>query len=345
MGSEMRLNMKPTGWFQIGWSAEIPPGGVKPMKYFGQDLVAFRTLDGRLSVLDAHCHHLGAHLGHGGKVEGDCVVCPYHGWQWNTEGVNAKIPYQDKPVDKRLRKWHVAEKNELIFLWHDEAGRPPLPGWDLIDIFTGIPEHPGSADGFYTTWPHGTIDKPDEPTHPQIVVENNADCMHFRYTHGAPEDPQMLWFEYDGPVWRSAVGFTSPRTKRIALTTHSINLGIGVNYTVFHSSKMHYRLVLTATPIDDTRTYQRVSYWFQRPPGAPPEMPEDVLAQARHMDFLFEQDAMIWRHQRYVDSPVLAAQDVMAYTALRRWSQQFYDNSPAPKPQSRQVLVETEAAA
>ncbi|MGD9794801.1 MAG: Rieske 2Fe-2S domain-containing protein, partial [Acidimicrobiia bacterium] len=56
------LNMKPTGWFNIGWSAEIAPGGVKPMRYFGHDLVAFRSTTGELSVLDAHCRHLGAHL-------------------------------------------------------------------------------------------------------------------------------------------------------------------------------------------------------------------------------------------------------------------------------------------
>lgn len=26
---------KPTGWFMVGWSAEIPTGTVKPLKYFG----------------------------------------------------------------------------------------------------------------------------------------------------------------------------------------------------------------------------------------------------------------------------------------------------------------------
>ncbi|PKP88605.1 MAG: Rieske (2Fe-2S) protein, partial [Alphaproteobacteria bacterium HGW-Alphaproteobacteria-16] len=44
--------MKPTGWFHIGWSAEIAPGQTVSMRYFGQDLVAFRAVNGRLSVLD-----------------------------------------------------------------------------------------------------------------------------------------------------------------------------------------------------------------------------------------------------------------------------------------------------
>src|SRR3546814_20378279 len=72
----LNLNMKPTGWFHIGWGAEIPPGGVKPPRYFGQGLVAFRSAGGVLSVLDAHCRHLGAHLGYGGTVGKECDFCP-----------------------------------------------------------------------------------------------------------------------------------------------------------------------------------------------------------------------------------------------------------------------------
>ena len=60
----------PTGWFQIAYSDQIRPGEVKPLEYFDTDFVMFRTEDGQLCVLDAFCPHLGAHLGHGGKVRG-----------------------------------------------------------------------------------------------------------------------------------------------------------------------------------------------------------------------------------------------------------------------------------
>lgn len=33
----------PLGWFQVAYSDEIAPGDVKPLKYFGRDLVIFRT--------------------------------------------------------------------------------------------------------------------------------------------------------------------------------------------------------------------------------------------------------------------------------------------------------------
>ena len=58
----------PRGWFVIQFSDELPPGAVKPLKYFGKDLVLFRTESGEPTILDAFCPHMGAHLGHGGKV-------------------------------------------------------------------------------------------------------------------------------------------------------------------------------------------------------------------------------------------------------------------------------------
>jgi hypothetical protein len=58
----------PRGWFVIQFSDELGRGDVKPLRYFGKDLVLFRTESGKPAILDAYCPHLGAHLGHGGKV-------------------------------------------------------------------------------------------------------------------------------------------------------------------------------------------------------------------------------------------------------------------------------------
>jgi 3-ketosteroid 9alpha-monooxygenase subunit A len=112
---------RPTGWFMIGWSADFAEGRTRPLNYLGHDLVAYRTADGELPVLDAHCPHLGAHIGHGGKVNGDCVECPYHGWGYGPDGVNRYIPYEDRPnASKRLRTWPVDERREWVFIWHVE---------------------------------------------------------------------------------------------------------------------------------------------------------------------------------------------------------------------------------
>lgn len=65
--------MTPAGWFQVAWSDEIGVGEVQRMHYLGQEMVAWRALSGRVTVMDAYCEHLGAHLGFGGHVEGEII--------------------------------------------------------------------------------------------------------------------------------------------------------------------------------------------------------------------------------------------------------------------------------
>ena len=70
----------PNGWFVVAQSSEVTTGVVKALKVFGVELVAYRTLEGQVLVTEAYCPHQGAHLAHGGVVEGDNVRCPFHGW-------------------------------------------------------------------------------------------------------------------------------------------------------------------------------------------------------------------------------------------------------------------------
>jgi hypothetical protein len=49
-----------TGWFMIGWSAEFSASEVRPLRYFGEDLVAYRDQSGELHVLSGHCRQLRA---------------------------------------------------------------------------------------------------------------------------------------------------------------------------------------------------------------------------------------------------------------------------------------------
>jgi 3-ketosteroid 9alpha-monooxygenase subunit A len=55
----------PNGWFFVMLSHELKKGDVKTVRMFGQDVVAFRAMDGTAAVVDPFCAHLGAHLGEG----------------------------------------------------------------------------------------------------------------------------------------------------------------------------------------------------------------------------------------------------------------------------------------
>src|SRR5947209_349494 len=129
----------------IGWSEEFPVGDVRPLRYFGEDLAAYRDDDGELHVLGAHCQHLGANIARGGTVTGDCVRCPFHGWVWGPDGTNREIPYDDhRPnLSKRMPVWPVQEQHVCVFVWHDHNGGPPrseMP--DLFDVFAQFETDP-----------------------------------------------------------------------------------------------------------------------------------------------------------------------------------------------------------
>src|SRR3546814_13153829 len=123
----------PTGWFWVAWSHEVSvEDAPRPLRYFGRDLVLYRGASGRPVVLDAHCPHLGAHLGYGGSVCDDDIVCPFHGWRWAPDGSNVEIPYDDKITTSRtVGAWSVPADCGGILVGHDAPG--PRPAWDTRD--------------------------------------------------------------------------------------------------------------------------------------------------------------------------------------------------------------------
>jgi 3-ketosteroid 9alpha-monooxygenase subunit A len=322
---------QPTGWFMVGWSAEIPVGAVKPLQYFGQHLVAYRSEDGTLHVLDGHCLHLGAHLGHHGTVHGDCVECPYHGWGWGPDGANRYIPYEDRPnLSKQLKVWPTREQHECVFVWHDPSGDPPR--WDLPNVFELAPDRPGAASTYYRAFPELSIKYAGEPVHPQIPLENAVDSVHFKYVHRATVDPVLLdWEARDEQfVTRSGWPLSSRKTSdAMALVITSVSCGVGGTMAVFEGGT-HYRLVFFVTPVDDQSSDMFYSIWWPKDEAEDTDVPPDLCRQRVAKEFLqtLEDDLEIWRYQVYVSTPALAQQDAKPYGAVRKWARQFYEIAP-----------------
>ncbi len=124
-----RFEAFPTGWFQVGWSEEFPVGEAKALSYFGEEQVAFRGESGKLNIFDAFCPHLGGHLGHGGIVRGESIVCPFHGWRFDSSGANVEIPYSSDCSRRSLTPWEVRENSGAVFVWHHPDRS--APSWEL----------------------------------------------------------------------------------------------------------------------------------------------------------------------------------------------------------------------
>jgi phenylpropionate dioxygenase-like ring-hydroxylating dioxygenase large terminal subunit len=323
---------KPTGWYMVGWSAEFREGEVRPLRYFGEDLVAYRDDRGVLHILAAHCLHLGAHIGHGGRVDGECVVCPFHGWGWGPDGINRYIPYEDRPNrSKHLRVWPVVEKHGCVFMWNQPQGQPPR--WDMPDVFSSFPGTEQDPASYYRPYPELSVRYEREPVHPQVPAENAPDSIHFQYVHRASVTPRLLEWKIVEQEWRFLTGWPDERSddpEDMSLRIHSILFGLGGAVSVFEGAS-NYRLVFATTPVDDSCSDMFYSIWWPRLPGDDSDVPPENLRKRVEKEFLVTlwDDLEIWRYQDYVENPALAKQDARPYKALRDWAKQFYEVEPS----------------
>jgi vanillate O-demethylase monooxygenase subunit len=109
--------------------------GKKPvaLKCLGRELVLFRIADGTVGVLADCCPHRGMRLSLGRVADGR-LVCPYHGWCFDTCG-NGESPGSPK-LHARAPHFDVAEHQRLIWI-KDPGGTGTLPplqhdGYDLL---------------------------------------------------------------------------------------------------------------------------------------------------------------------------------------------------------------------
>jgi 3-ketosteroid 9alpha-monooxygenase subunit A len=301
----------PRGWFQVAYSDEIAPGQVVPLAYFGKDLVAFRTESGKVAVLDAHCPHLGAHLGYGGKVRGESLVCPFHAWEFGSGGKLASIPYSGRlPPRGDLACWPVVEANGMVMVWHDVDKAPP--GWD-------IPELPESN---HDEWTPYWRKRWQLRTHNQEMCENVVDTAHFKYVHGMKIKPEPHVVEASSPflkmVTRTVMETPSGDVEgELAVECH----GFGFSTSRF-TGLVRTTVVASVTAIDDERVDVRFSFAVHKEHGA--DIAKGIgRAFAREVARQLEEDKPIWEHKAYLERPLLSEGDG-PIGVFRRWARTFY---------------------
>lgn len=133
----------------------------------GQSLVLWRDPAGRPVLMRDQCPHRGARLSLG-RVQGDHIECPYHGWRFAADGACIGIPAVpgfQPPASHRACTHPVVERHGLLWGTLGEAATteppalPDLPARRLVygpfDVATSAPR----------------------------VVENFLDTAHFAFVH------------------------------------------------------------------------------------------------------------------------------------------------------------------
>jgi 3-ketosteroid 9alpha-monooxygenase subunit A len=302
----------PDGWFCIAPSATLASGDVRPLTYLGRDLVLFRGEDGIARVFDAHCPHLGAHLGVGGRVCGDGIACPFHGWRFGGDGQLVQVPGLGRTPRATARSWPVCERNGRIFVWHHACGA--APSYEVIGY------RPNEAD--WTSWRCSTY---RVRIHVQDLTENIIDRSHFSAVHDmAPPEKDHFEVRFEGPsmIVEQSLKMTAVNLTGYEVQTTTTTCGPGIVAVEVSQDTIEMLTYITQTPIDEEFT--EVSLIFSMKALADEKATESISElNDRITNEQFEQDVPIWENKIYRERPIITKVDgpVAQY---RRWFRQFY---------------------
>jgi phenylpropionate dioxygenase-like ring-hydroxylating dioxygenase large terminal subunit len=224
----------------------------------------FRDSHGDAHVLANVCVHRGGSLADG-KIAGDCIQCPYHGWEFSGAGECQRIPSLGPnpriPTRTQTDSYPVQEKYGLVFAFLGdlaEADRPPM---------MEIPEF--ESPEWRATWLEYRA-----PFNYERSIENGLDPAHNEFvhpTHGFEgENPnyqvnQLRWVG-DG-TWGPGFfhKFRSPAAKdeqwaKVKTASDSREAGSGTfgpnhmwTYINFSKEKGLHQYMYEC-PVDDTNT-------------------------------------------------------------------------------------------
>ncbi|PSJ30438.1 (2Fe-2S)-binding protein [Streptosporangium nondiastaticum] len=320
----------PDGWFGVAFSSELKPGQVLRRRLAGEDVVLYRTRGGRLRGIEPYCPHLGAHLGVGGRVENEDLVCPFHGFAFDPSGACVRTGYGTAPPARaRLVQRHIHEASGMIWVWRHAEGAPP--SWNF-------PEGPGEE---HSTYPCSSFHL--LRTYPQEMLENIVDLGHFGPLHGYSgvrigDVPPV----FDGDTFRAH--FIAERAfPLLGVLTVDLRFrvyGLGCVHFAVEIPRVGVRMLVVAgfTPRNPGETEMRMAAYYQKPglkvvssPRVRAALQSVVESTSRVLlpqvfrwfEREIRQDQPIFETKTYLERARPAQGDgpIMPY---RRWASQFY---------------------
>lgn len=324
----------PEGWYFVASREELASGKLIHKTWLGQEIVAWSDEQGRVCMAEAYCPHLGSSLAPevGTRICAGRLVCPFHGFEYDTSGQCVATPYAPPPRTARLKLYETRDYLGMIFGWWGLGGRPAQ--WQL-------PEAPEREDG----WSDIRLNTLRFPGHPQETTENSVDLAHLRYVHGYDNVHRTARLKIDGAYLRSCFDFMGTFRLGGAITmpfdvasiTHVH--GLGFSQVDFEERSIGYsaRLWVLSTPVDGTSIDLALATHVgnlerpKRPVLGLKFLPLPVRLKLMNRFTLWkatkyvEEDVVIWKRKRYVNRPRLNRSDgeIVAY---RRYCEQFYED-------------------
>jgi vanillate O-demethylase monooxygenase subunit len=164
-------------WYVAGHGHEVRRG-LLARTILGEPIVFYRTVTGDPVGLADRCVHRRFPLSQS-TLDGDRVVCGYHGFTYDPSGACVSVPAQQRiPRTARVKRYPVVERDSLLWVWiGDESAADPA----------AIPRAPWLAGAGWAT----VSGMEHVPARYSLVVDNLLDLSHETYLHagtiGTPE--------------------------------------------------------------------------------------------------------------------------------------------------------------
>jgi phenylpropionate dioxygenase-like ring-hydroxylating dioxygenase large terminal subunit len=111
------IAVNPWSWYPIVASRDLQAGAGVPAMLHSERLVVWRSGQGRLCIWNDRCPHRSMSLSLGSTI-GEMLVCPYHGWEFGSDGNCRRIPAHPTLTPSRaarVRVYPVTE--EANYVW------------------------------------------------------------------------------------------------------------------------------------------------------------------------------------------------------------------------------------
>ncbi len=246
--------------FQRFWYPVIPRSHLlkQPQEFelLGQKIVLWLDNSGQAVAAKNRCCHRSAQLSQGKVIDGN-LVCPYHGWRFNSEGNCVKVPQLEDssqiPKTYQIKTYSCQERYGYIWVC---LGEPLNKIPEIVEAedpnFRLIPE-------FYETWNCAGL----------RVMENELDLAHPTFVHTTtfgseahpiPDAIEARETEYGIHSW-ATLRVVNPEQQQqnlkisAGIVTRTLDMKWYLPFTakirINYPNGLVHIIVNTATPIND----------------------------------------------------------------------------------------------
>ncbi len=281
-------------WYPVLRGADLQ-GAPAAVQLFGMKFVVFRTSKGVHAFRDL-CIHRGVPLSLG-RVEGDEIVCPYHGWRYNGCGACTHIP--SLPAGREIPAKAAAERfpcMELYGLVWVCPGKQPALSHPVF-----APYLEGAEQGYKQV----LMGPYEVAASAPRVIENFLDVAHLMFVHEGllgdsryPEIPEHRVHEENGVLRTDEIVVYQPDAdgRGTEMNSHYIYEVFGpftvalIKRNPENGETFHLFLIVQPVSGQQSRAFMIKARNYEL--DAPDE------AYIKFQDTVFEQDLMIVENQK-----------------------------------------------